>query len=246
MAVEFEQQKFLADGSCLWLTRGRRTLPRVLLVGRSNYFLVTNFVSSVGARLSGQGLNYSWFEFTDLHLRRRLQFIGRPGRLGNAARYTLAAAAMVRYPLLWPHLRPSPGNNFISTQGRLASLRRGILALGPPEDTVVIAHSLGARMASAVADGLGLRGLVSFAYPFRVPGAALEPERYSHLKTLKTRMLIFQGDQDTFGNYSSLGSYALSPQIAAHCVEADHHTRLGDGAWDAVFATIAGEFWPPA
>ena len=72
--------------------------------------------------------------------------------------------------------------------------------------------SLGGRMASLVADELGVRALVCLGYPFHPPG---KPDRLrtEHLEAMTTRALILQGERDPFGTVDDVAGYDLSDTI---------------------------------
>ena len=85
--------------------------------------------------------------------------------------------------------------------------------------------SLGGRMASMVADELGVRALVCFGYPFHPPG---KPERLrtAHLAKLRTPALILQGTHDPFGTEKEVRRYELSKSIDVLWIDgADHSFR---------------------
>lgn len=91
-----------------------------------------------------------------------------------------------------------------------------------PERLIVGGKSLGGRIASMVADRLGVRGLVCLGYPFHPPG---KPERLrtEHLGTLVTPALIVQGTRDAFGNRDEVAAYPLSPAVRLHWIEDGDH-----------------------
>jgi uncharacterized protein len=85
--------------------------------------------------------------------------------------------------------------------------------------------SMGGRMASMVADELGVRALVCFGYPFHPPG---QPEklRTKHLAALRTPALIIQGERDPFGTPADVAGYELSPAIEIAWIPgADHSLK---------------------
>lgn len=97
-----------------------------------------------------------------------------------------------------------------------------VAALGRPERLVIGGKSMGGRIASMVADGLGVAGLVCLGYPFHPPG---KPEvlRVAHLETLRTPALIVQGERDPMGARAEVEGYRLSPAIRLHwLVDGDH------------------------
>jgi hypothetical protein len=83
--------------------------------------------------------------------------------------------------------------------------------------------SLGGRMASLVADGLGARALVCLGYPFHPPG---RPERLrtAHLARLRTPSLVVQGTRDPFGGPDEVAGYALSPAVRVVWIEDGDHS----------------------
>jgi len=88
--------------------------------------------------------------------------------------------------------------------------------------------SMGGRMASMVADELGVTGLVCLGYPFHPPG---RPDRLrtAHLEGLQTPALIIQGTRDTFGTLEDVAGYALSPAITLHWIEGGNHDLRSAG-----------------
>lgn len=94
--------------------------------------------------------------------------------------------------------------------------------LGEPEKLVIGGKSMGGRIASMVADDLGVGGLVCLGYPFHPPG---KPEnlRTEHLKALRTPALICHGTRDPFGRPDEIAGYQLSDRIGLHWVEDGEH-----------------------
>jgi uncharacterized protein len=85
---------------------------------------------------------------------------------------------------------------------------------------------MGGRIARLVADEAQISGLICLSYPFHPVG---KPDRLriEHLQTIKTPMLIVQGDRDPFGNREEIGSYELSPVIRLKWLkEGDHSFKL--------------------
>ncbi len=100
-----------------------------------------------------------------------------------------------------------------------------VAALGRPDRTVIGGKSMGGRIASMVADELGVAGVVCLGYPFHPPG---KPDRLrtAHLEHLATPALILQGERDTFGTRAEVEGYALSEQIEMHWfADGDHSLK---------------------
>ncbi len=88
------------------------------------------------------------------------------------------------------------------------------------ERLVIGGKSMGGRIASMMAQELGVRGLICLGYPFHAPG---KPDRVraDHLKQIATPSLIVQGDRDPFGTAEQIPGYGLGPMVKVH--------YLGDG-----------------
>ncbi|PYB80723.1 alpha/beta hydrolase [Pseudomonas koreensis] len=90
----------------------------------------------------------------------------------------------------------------------------GVLAVG--------GKSMGGRMASLVADELGVDALVCLGYPFYAVGKPEKP-RVEHLASLRTRALIVQGERDALGNREAVEGYSLAPGIEVFWLVAGDH-----------------------
>src|SRR5688572_7801126 len=108
--------------------------------------------------------------------------------------------------------------------------------------------SMGGRMASLVADELGVRGLVCLGYPFHPPG---QPDklRTRHLENLRTPALIVQGERDPFGTREDVARYTLSKAIRLEWLPDGDHSfkpRKASGATEAGHLAraveVVGEF----
>ena len=104
-------------------------------------------------------------------------------------------------------LKKPPG----SPKRLLETWRNAIQARGGPE-LVIGGKSMGGRLASMIADDLGVRGLVCLGYPFHPPGRP-EKLRTDHLQGLGTPALIVQGERDALGNRTEVAGYVLAEQI---------------------------------
>ena len=88
------------------------------------------------------------------------------------------------------------------------------------ERLVIGGKSMGGRIASMMADELGVRGLICLGYPFHAPGRP-EKVRADHLKDIATPALIVQGERDPFGTKEQIAGYRLGKNVKLH--------YLGDG-----------------
>jgi len=90
------------------------------------------------------------------------------------------------------------------------------------ERLVIGGKSLGGRIASLIADEIGVAGLVCLGYPFHPPG---KPRvlRTKHLRAIRTPALIVQGQRDSLGNQDEVAGYELSRNIRIHWLaDGDH------------------------
>jgi predicted alpha/beta-hydrolase family hydrolase len=104
----------------------------------------------------------------------------------------------------------------------LQTWREAVAALGGGSACVIGGKSMGGRMASMVADELGVPGLVCLGYPFHAPGRPEKP-RIAHLQSLRTPALIVQGTRDPFGSQGEVAAYGLSSAIRVLWMEDGNH-----------------------
>ena len=105
----------------------------------------------------------------------------------------------------------------------LDTFRRVVEEHGGGANVFAGGKSMGGRMASMVADELGLRGLICLGYPFHPPGKP-EALRTSHLRSLRTPALIIQGTRDQFGTEAEVSAYELSPSIRIEWMKDGDHS----------------------
>lgn len=113
--------------------------------------------------------------------------------------------------------RPPPKVDLLCAEYRAAV--RLLAAEGP---LVIGGKSMGGRVASMVADDLGVAGLLCLGYPFHPIGKA-EKLRVAHLATLQTPTLICQGTRDPFGTRDEVACYPLSDRILLEWLEDGEH-----------------------
>lgn len=90
-----------------------------------------------------------------------------------------------------------------------------VIALVKAETLFIGGKSLGSRIASLIADGAGVGGLICLGYPFHPIGKP-DQLRVEHLRTIKTSTLILRGERGPFGNTEEVRDYELSRQIRVH------------------------------
>jgi predicted alpha/beta-hydrolase family hydrolase len=113
---------------------------------------------------------------------------------------------------------PSPQAQLLESWRQVHALVRpllsGRLAIG--------GKSMGARMASLLADELGADALVCLGYPFHAAAKPQKP-RVEHLAGLRTPTLIVQGERDALGNRATVSQYDMSEAIEVYWLAAADH-----------------------
>ncbi|MEA2165843.1 MAG: uncharacterized protein QOK37_3970 [Thermoanaerobaculia bacterium] len=118
----------------------------------------------------------------------------------------------------------------------LSSFRDVVAELGGGDRVFIGGKSMGGRIATMAADELGVRGVVCFGYPFHPPGKP-EKVRTAHLETMKTPMLVLQGERDPFGTRDDIAGYRLSPSITIEWMTDGDHSlkpRASSGVSESV------------
>jgi uncharacterized protein len=108
----------------------------------------------------------------------------------------------------------------------LLQIWRDVVAeLGAASRLVIRGKSLGGRVASLVADELGVAGLVCLGYPFHPAGRPARL-RTEHLHEIRTPTLIVQGERDSFGSRAEVAGYSLAPSVRVEWLaDGDHSFR---------------------
>jgi predicted alpha/beta-hydrolase family hydrolase len=107
----------------------------------------------------------------------------------------------------------------------LQTWRDVVAEVGNAQRTCIGGKSMGGRIASMVADELGVAGLVCLGYPFHPPGQPTKL-RTEHLAGLKTPTLMVQGSRDTFGTEEEVKTYALSKVISVLTLPDGDHSLV--------------------
>jgi len=105
----------------------------------------------------------------------------------------------------------------------LQTWRDVVTQLGGGDRVFIGGKSMGGRMATLVADELHVRGVVCFGYPFHPPGQPAKL-RTAHLESMRTPMLVLQGERDPFGTREDVAGYKLSPQIQIEWIRDGDHS----------------------
>jgi predicted alpha/beta-hydrolase family hydrolase len=96
-------------------------------------------------------------------------------------------------------------------------------SLGSAKDWLIGGKSMGGRVATRIADRLGVCGVVAYGYPFHPPKKPGEL-RTEHLKDLRTPCLILQGTRDALGSREEVLGYELSKSIECTWLDDGDHS----------------------
>ena len=129
----------------------------------------------------------------------------------------------------------------------IARFEEVIRETGDPATLVIGGKSMGGRIATMIADDVGVAGCLCLGYPFHPPG---KPERLrtAHLGALRTPTLIVQGTLDPFGSQEEVARYPLSDAIELVWTEDGDHSfkprkksdrTLEQNLGDAIAASLA-------
>jgi predicted alpha/beta-hydrolase family hydrolase len=137
-----------------------------------------------------------------------------------------AGVQVVRFEFPYMHARRSGGRRPPDRMPVLQDCYRAVVAqLGDAKRVAIGGRSMGGRVASMLADELGVAGLLCFGYPFHPPDKPAQL-RTAHLAELRTKTLIVQGTRDPFGTPEEIASYSLSPAIRVHFIDDGDHSLI--------------------
>ena len=149
-----------------------------------------------------------------------------PFMSGMAARLAEQGVRVVRFE--FPYMasrRRDGGKRPPNPQAQLLDCWRGVWRAvneHEPGSWAIGGKSMGGRMASLLADELGVPALVCLGYPFHAAGKPEKP-RVEHLATLQAPTLIVQGERDALGSRERVSGYTLSPAIRLYWLAAADH-----------------------
>lgn len=100
-----------------------------------------------------------------------------------------------------------------------------VRGLEPDVPIFIGGKSMGGRIASLVADDCVVAGLICLGFPFHAPGRELG-DRVAHLETIKTPMLILQGERDAMGSKPDLDGFRFSKTVTVRWLpDGDHSLK---------------------
>lgn len=95
----------------------------------------------------------------------------------------------------------------------LDAMRAAIRESGIPRERLVLAgKSMGSRVAAALCDEQGSRGVIAFGFPFHPPRKP-DQLRTAVLQALRAEALLLQGERDPFGQPHEVATYDLPSHV---------------------------------
>lgn len=110
----------------------------------------------------------------------------------------------------------------------------------PRRNIIIGGKSMGARVASMIADNHKVAGVICLSYPFHPPKKPRRV-RIKHLKVMRTPTLICQGECDPNGRREEVRSLDLSQSIRFHWLAgSDNNFRVRDDSGRSQAENLAG------
>lgn len=138
----------------------------------------------------------------------------------------------------WNYFNYLSKRNHISVKIRSEKLKKSILEIDDIDNLIILSRSSGGLTSSLLADELNISNLICISYPFQHPDKDNEPERYLHLKNIKTPMLIIQGEKDEYGGLEIREKYQFSPNVELFFVDTNHDFLISNNDWNRVLLKI--------
>jgi len=97
-------------------------------------------------------------------------------------------------------------------------------------DIFIGGKCMGGRTASLIADEMKVAGVLALTFPFHLPRQPVYPPRKAarlcaqHLGSLKTPMLVIQGEWDPSGLPRTVEKYSLSKAVSIHWIPKAKHS----------------------
>lgn len=222
---------YLQDGSFITHLGPLNAKTVLVLIGRDNALADTTLMRELVSLIYQHNMTIIFYEspYRKIKLFKFYwsKIIGQVSFIKSCYFYFLQLIAFIKCIHLW--------NRFIikryrrqwgTLHARTESLKLFLQRFLPEQQILLLTQSAGARIASLIADDAGVQRMVCLGYPFRNPEEGDNIDRYRHLETITTPLLIFQGRHDPYGGTEVLTKYKLSPSVTIHFVDTDHDFKL--------------------
>lgn len=201
----------------------------VLIVGRNDFLQDDDLVEQLILFLRDRGVTVGRYESRSAETRR---LTTPPFARSWPRRWQLPARALllVAFPARWRSFSPRYWTRTGAIPAQVSALRQALSTL-EGKQVFLLARSAGARISTLLADECGVAGVVTLGYPFENPKEGPNPDRYRHLETIRTPLIIFQGTRDIYGGAEASARYPLSPTTNLEFVNTDHSMQMSDDDW---------------
>ncbi|OJV98183.1 MAG: hypothetical protein BGO47_07770 [Microbacterium sp. 67-17] len=149
------------------------------------------------------------------------------------ARALIIGPLLLLHPSRWQYFIPGNWARAASVAARADALLTTLQQVSH-EEVFLVARSAGARVATLIADAAGVRGVIALGYPFENPEEGPNPDRYLHLATLESRLLILQGVNDEYGGRGAAEAYPLAAASRLEFLDTDHNMRMDQISWQKI------------
>jgi hypothetical protein len=210
----------------------------LLIVQRDNFKRDAIFVRELTKEFTALGYEVRWHSPLAVKLRTVIDIEGKLNKLPAPIRILAKIYTVLTNPYLWEYCFPNSSLKNPSIEDRCRRLKKYISSFGKNVNLVVLSRSAGGRVASLIADEVGIKKLICIGYPFKHPDQAVEVERFAHLSKVKTPFFIIQGTDDIYGGTEITSIYDLAPNTSVKFVDASHDFKIAPEQWHTVLHDI--------
>jgi uncharacterized protein len=227
-------------------------LPNLVVIGRTNYTKSSSSINRLLDALRSDGAQIYWFrsaeelcfqvlhdKFINLGNSKISAFCKERGRFGRALRRLTKLLLLLGMPRFWHSFAKKYFGNGSSNEHKAQEVLLFIKSLKKSRVSL-LGHSAGGIVASLIASEECVDKIACFGYPFKFPNRDEEPNRTKHLGSVNKPMLIFQGDQDEYGNKDDRRKYGLSSHVEVVSVQATHdYEHLDEDTYQACLGRLS-------
>ena len=210
----------------------------LLIIERDSYEKDAVFIKELVESLGPTGYRPVWYNPHGVGSSQLIPSNKIINALPKALRLLIKIINLFRYPKRLKYYFTTSAWREGTIKGRARNLELFMRCLPENAHVAVFSRSAGGRIASLVADSLGIKKLICLGYPFKHPEKLVEPERFMHLASLKTPFLIIQGTRDEYGGAGLDDIYDLSSSISIEFIDTDHDFKISPEQFNTVVGRI--------
>ena len=224
----------------------------LVVIGRTNFTKASSSIDRLLDALRSDGMQIYWYhsseelclrvlhdKFINLGNSKISLFCEEHGRFGRALRRLTKLWLLLGMPRYWRSYAKWCLGNGLSNEQKVPEVLLFIKSLKKSKVSL-LGHSAGGIVASLIASEECVEKIACFGYPFKFPNHDEEPNRTKHLGSVSKPMLIFQGDQDEYGNKGDSQRYELSSSVEVVSVRANHdYEHLDEDSYQACLSRLS-------